>query len=232
MPRAKSLRFSHYTHLSSVLGVFGDGEFRFSSIGKSNDFQEQALLASLKRDGIDLEPYACSFCLLKHYIPMWWIYSKRKENDDFGMMVYFILKEGMKYEDFFEDEKVVAKKATYVPVRRFNRLIKDPSSLGEGEIGFVKSNYWKYEKEIRFALFNPQRSEEDDFVARKINFDSIAKIEFYLAPDVEPGEIEGVKRKLEGCKCLKGMNLHVQTSAIGRVFDYKKGDKGNDKKKE
>lgn len=232
MPKSSTLRFSHYTHLDSLLKIFEKGTFLFSSIGASNDFQEQALLESFEKRGKAYSPYACSFCLLKEYIPMWWIYSKSipNENGDgknYGMMVYFILKEGMDYADFFVEKNVKSAPVKYVPNRKFSKIIEDPSDVKKEEIGFLKSNYWKYEKEFRFVCMNPLDADGAGRIKRQINFDSIKEIQFYVEPSFHEDLRTAVRRKLEECERLKGVDFSVHKSRISNIFNSGKKAKKN-----
>lgn len=212
MPKRKYLSFSHYTHVESLKAIFKSGEIRFTKTINQNDIQERKLLESANR----LDLYSSSFCLLKEYIPLWFIYSKDKD-ENYGVMINFVLKKGKNYSDFFLDKRVICDNIHYYSQKDFKRYCVEPNSMPIQEIGFIKSNYWKYEKEQRFLL-QKACPDENGHDYCKINLDAISKIDIYISPNVVNIDQKSLRKELEG-KILAKIEYHVHRSKIRKIYD-------------
>lgn len=192
----------------------------------SNDLQE-AGLAKLYPKLNDLS-IAC-FCRMGEYYPMWKIYSEKgreenpKDEDWLGVMIKFVFKDGYGEKDLFADPEIDGRPITYLPIRKFNSLLKGkPVDENDSKpMGFLKSRYWAYEKEFRFASFG-------DIGERHINGDAIEKIEVFNAPN---SGIDGTAlRKRFGGVLDDGLKekVHFHKSALSDVV--KKRNAGNNAK--
>lgn len=175
---------SHYTDLKSATLIFRFEEkpyFKFSKIINQNDMQEKLLAKKYQEDYFSL--HTSSFCLIKEYFPMYRIYGTKTENTNLNskeekllhlpVMIYFTFKEGMDCDSLFLGD-VKGQRIRYCKQREFNDYIRNHKVISDDDIGFIKSNYWKYEKEFRFV------SKEEKSL---INFDALDEIYIYYFPD-------------------------------------------------
>ena len=77
----------------------------------------------------------------------------------------------------------------FITVNRkdFKKYLKEPETIPDDEIGFIKSNYWQYEKEYRFCWKGV--SSNGDKREIFINLESLEKIEIFYFPTEKVMEV-------------------------------------------
>lgn len=188
---------SHYTKLGAAIEILNPKDknisFRFTKIKKQNDLQEQRLLVNHSEEYSNLK--TASFCLMKEYFPRYKIYGTKEENsqskeksakddcyDFLPVRICFELKDDSDIKKLFSNTN--SKKVHYCKQSEFKKYCNSKKAIPEEYIGFIKSNYWKYEKEYRFVL--EDKTEESDESPKPklvpINLGCLKKIEIFYFP--------------------------------------------------
>ena len=159
---------------------------------------------------------------------MWWIYSKDSkfsknkddENGDLGVMIYITFKKDKSYDDLFIDSNIKCQKVNYIKQTLFKKYIKDGKVDCENNIGFIKSNYWKYEKEFRYVLIE-NFVYDNQYKDININFDAIEKIDIYYNPNnhdnIQNALRKYIKEKVGDFK----IKICIHSSMISNIFKKK-----------
>lgn len=217
---------SHYTKLGAAIEILNpeykeeDKEqdkiigFKFTEIENQNDLQEQRLSEKHKKEYLNLK--SASFCLMKEYFPMYKIYGTKEEHsqsqeksakdDDYDSLpvrIYFELKNDSDIKNLFENTK--PKKVRYCKQSEFKKYCNGTKAIRSEDIGFIKSNYWKYEKEYRFVLEDKTNKSLEPVVP--INLGCLKKIEIFYFPT---GKFQ------ESFK--DGKNARKQSNKIRKLF--------------
>ena len=190
-----STHLSHYTNLRAAIEILNPEDknigFRFTKIEKQNDLQEQRLLVNHSEEYSNLK--TASFCLMKEYFPRYKIYGTKEENsqskeksakddcyDFLPVRIYFELKDGSDIRKLFSNTN--SKKVDYCKQSEFKKYCNSKKAIPKEDVGFIKSNYWKYEKEYRFVL-EDKTKESDKFPKLvSINLGYLKKIEIFYFP--------------------------------------------------
>ena len=225
---------SHYTKLGAAIKILNpeykeeDKEqdkiigFKFTEIESQKDLQEQRLLEKHYEEYSNLR--SASFCLMKEYFPRYKIYSTKEENsqskeksakdDDYDVLparIYFELKDDSVIKKLFENTK--PKKVRYCKQSEFKKYCNSKKAIPKEDVGFIKSNYWKYEKEYRFILkdktkeSDESQSDESRKPVVPINLGCLKKIEIFYFPT---GKFQ------ESFK--DGKNARKQSNKIRKLF--------------
>lgn len=217
---------SHYTKLGAAIEILNpeykeeDKEqdkiigFKFTEITNQNDLQEQRLLENHDEEYSNLR--SASFCLMKEYFPRYKIYGTKEEHsqskeksakdDDYDSLpvrIYFELKNDSDIKNLFENTK--PKKVRYCKQSEFKKYCNGTKAIRSEDIGFIKSNYWKYEKEYRFVLEDKTNKSLEPVVP--INLGCLKKIEIFYFPT---GKFQ------ESFK--DGKNARKQSNKIRKLF--------------
>lgn len=203
---------SHYTNLGAAIKILNIG-FKFTEIESQNDLQEQRLLVNHSEEYSNLR--SASFCLMKEYFPRYKIYGTKEENsqskeesakdDDYDVLpvrIYFESKDKCDLRKLFSNfsnfSKPKPKEVRYCKQSEFKKYCNSKKAIPKEDIGFIKSNYWKYEKEYRFILKDKtnesDESQSDESQSDKsqsnesrkpvvpINLGCLKKIEIFYFP--------------------------------------------------
>lgn len=215
-----STHLSHYTNLRAAIEILNPEDknigFRFTKIEKQNDLQEQRLLVNHSEEYSNLK--TASFCLMKEYFPRYKIYGTKEENsqskeksakddcyDFLPVRINFELKDGSDIRKLFSNTN--SKKVDYCKQSEFKKYCNSKKAIPKEYIGFIKSNYWKYEKEYRFVL-EDKTKESDKFPKLvSINLGYLKKIEIFYFPT---GKFQ------ESFK--DGKNARKQSNKIRKLF--------------
>ena len=205
-------RLSHYTNLGSAIKILNpeykeeDKEqdkiigFKFTEITSQNDLQEQRLLVNHSEEYSNLR--SASFCLMKEYFPRYKIYGTKEENsqskeksakdDDYDSLpvrIYFESKDKCDLRKLFSNfSKPKSKEVRYCKQSEFKKYCNGTKAIRPEDVGFIKSNYWKYEKEYRFVLedktneSDESQSDESRKPVVPINPGCLKKIEIFYFP--------------------------------------------------
>lgn len=178
---------SHYTNLGAAIKILNIG-FKFTEIKSQNDLQEQRLSKNHSEEYSNLS--SASFCLMKEYFPRYKIYGTKEENsqskeksakddcyDFLPVRIYFELKDGSDIRKLFSNTN--SKKVHYCKQSEFKKYCNSKKAIPEEYIGFIKSNYWKYEKEYRFVL---EDKTDESHKLVPINLECLKKIEIFYFP--------------------------------------------------
>lgn len=209
---------SHYTKLGAAIEILNpeykeeDKEqdkiigFKFTKIESQNDLQEQRLLVNHSEEYSNLR--SASFCLMKEYFPRYKIYGTKEENsqskeesakdDDYDVLpvrIYFESKDKCdlrklfsNFSNFSNFSKPKPKEVRYCKQSEFKKYCNSKKAIPKEDIGFIKSNYWKYEKEYRFVLkdktnkSDKSQSNESRKPVVPINLGCLKKIEIFYFP--------------------------------------------------
>lgn len=194
--------------------------FIFTKIKKQNDLQEQRLLEKHDEEYSNLR--FASFCLMKEYFPRYKIYSTKEENsqskeksakdDDYDSLpvrIYFESKDKCDLRKLFSNfSKPKSKEVRYCKQSEFKKYCNGTKAIRPEDIGFIKSNYWKYEKEYRFVL-EDKTNESDKSLEPvvPIDLECLKKIEIFYFPT---GKFQ------ESFK--DGKNARKQSNKIRKLF--------------
>lgn len=215
---------SHYTKLGAAIEILNPKDknisFRFTEIESQNDLQEQRLLVNHSEEYSNLK--TASFCLMKEYFPRYKIYGTKEENsqskeksakddcyDFLPVRILFELKDGSDIRKLFSNTN--SQEVHYCKQSEFKKYCNSKKAIPEDDIGFIKSNYWKYEKEYRFVL---EDKTNDSFKLVKINLECLKKIEIFYFPT---GKFQ------ESFK--DGKNAQKQSNKIRKLFLVSEEDK-------
>lgn len=212
---------SHYTNLGAAIKILNIG-FKFTEIESQNDLQEQRLSKNHSEEYSNLS--SASFCLMKEYFPRYKIYSTKEEHsqskeksakdDDYDSLpvrIYFELKNDSDIKNLFENTK--PKEVRYCKQSEFKKYCNGTKAIRPEDVGFIKSNYWKYEKEYRFILkdktkeSDESQSDESRKPVVPINLGCLKKIEIFYFPT---GKFQ------ESFK--DGKNARKQSNKIRKLF--------------
>ena len=212
---------SHYTKLGAAIKILNIG-FKFTEIESQNDLQEQRLSKNHSEEYSNLS--SASFCLMKEYFPRYKIYSTKEEHsqskeksakdDDYDSLpvrIYFELKNDSDIKNLFENTK--PKEVRYCKQSEFKKYCNSKKAIPKEDVGFIKSNYWKYEKEYRFILkdktkeSDESQSDESRKPVVPINLGCLKKIEIFYFPT---GKFQ------ESFK--DGKNARKQSNKIRKLF--------------
>ena len=234
---------SHYTNLGLAIKILNpeykkkDKEkaknigFIFTKIKNQNDLQEQRLSENHSEEYSNLR--SASFCLMKEYFPRYKIYSTKEENsqskeksakdDDYDSLparIYFESKDKCDLRKLFSNSsnflnfsKPKPKEVRYCKQSEFKKYCNGTKAIHPEDIGFIKSNYWKYEKEYRFVLkdktnkSDKSQSDESRKPVVPINLECLKKIEIFYFPT---GKFQ------ESFK--DGKNAQKQSNKIRKLF--------------
>ena len=198
---------SHYTKLGAAIEILNpeykeeDKEqdkiigFKFTKIESQNDLQEQRLLVNHSEEYSNLR--SASFCLMKEYFPRYKIYGTKEEHsqskeksakdDDYDSLpvrIYFESKDKCDlrqlFSSFLNFSKPKPKEVRYCKQSEFKKYCNSNKAIPKEYIGFIKSNYWKYEKEYRFVLEDKTNKSLEPVVP--INLGCLKKIEIFYFP--------------------------------------------------
>ena len=225
---------SHYTKLRAAIKILNpeykeeDKEqdkiigFKFTKIESQNDLQEQRLLVNHSEEYSNLR--SASFCLMKEYFPRYKIYGTKEEHsqskeksakdDDYDSLpvrIYFESKDKCDIRKLFSNTN--SKKVDYCKQSEFKKYCNGTKAIRSEDIGFIKSNYWKYEKEYRFILkdktneSDESQSDESRKPVVPINLGCLKKIEIFYFPT---GKFQ------ESFK--DGKNAQKQSNKIRKLF--------------
>lgn len=188
----KSLTLSHYISIDNLCKDLSDRTLYFSDLKESNDILEKQLF-----NVTDLDRKIFGLCFSKNNesIPMWSIYTKSGEDvvsKDDGVLLKIFFKENKSYDDLFvkeNDEKPISREIEYCRLNSIKKAIrnKDISVLEKeknninNQILFIKSNFWKFEKEYRYIVCK-DKTFSDDHVNIEINFNSIKQMKIIINP--------------------------------------------------
>lgn len=207
---------SHYTNLGAAIKILNIG-FKFTEIKSQNDLQEQRLSENHSEEYSNLS--FASFCLMKEYFPRYKIYSTKEEHsqskeksakdDDYDSLpvrIYFELKNDSDIKKLFlhTHSNIV----NYYKQSEFKKYCNGTKAIRPEDIGFIKSNYWKYEKEYRFVL-KDKTNESDKSLepVLPIDLECLKKIEIFYFPT---GKFQ------ESFK--DGKNAQKQSNKIRKLF--------------
>lgn len=234
---------SHYTKLGAAIKILNpeykeeDKEqdkiigFKFTGIESQNDLQEQRLLEKHYEEYSNLR--SASFCLMKEYFPRYKIYGTKEEysqnkaksekDDDYDSLpvrIYFESKDKCDLRKLFSNSsnflnfsKPKPKEVRYCKQSEFKKYCNGTKAIRPEDIGFIKSNYWKYEKEYRFVLkdktnkSDKSQSDESRKPVVPINLGCLKKIEIFYFPT---GKFQ------ESFK--DGKNAQKQSNKIRKLF--------------
>ena len=231
---------SHYTKLGAAIEILNpeykkeDKEqdkiigFKFTEIENQNDLQEQRLSEKHKKEYLNLK--SASFCLMKEYFPRYKIYGTKEEHsqskeksakdDDYDSLpvrIYFESKDKCDlrqlFSSFLNFSKPKPKEVRYCKQSEFKKYCNSNKAIPKEYIGFIKSNYWKYEKEYRFILkdktkeSDESQSDESRKPVVPINLGCLKKIEIFYFPT---GKFQ------ESFK--DGKNARKQSNKIRKLF--------------
>ena len=216
---------SHYTNLGAAIKILNpeykeeDKEqdkiigFKFTEIESQNDLQEQRLLVNHSEEYSNLR--SASFCLMKEYFPRYKIYSTKEENsqskeksakdDDYDSLpvrIYFELKNDSDIKKLFSHTH--SNIVNYYKQSEFKKYCNSKKAIPKEDIGFIKSNYWKYEKEYRFVLENKTNK---SLKPVPINLGCLKKIEIFYFPT---GKFQESSKD--------GKNARKQSNKIRKLF--------------
>lgn len=223
---------SHYTKLGAAIEILNpeykeeDKEqdkiigFKFTEIENQNDLQEQRLSEKHKKEYLNLK--SASFCLMKEYFPRYKIYGTKEEHsqskeksakdDDYDSLpvrIYFESKDKCDlrqlFSSFLNFSKPKPKEVRYCKQSEFKKYCNSNKAIPKEYIGFIKSNYWKYEKEYRFVLEDKTNKSLEPVVP--INLGCLKKIEIFYFPT---GKFQ------ESFK--DGKNARKQSNKIRKLF--------------
>lgn len=225
---------SHYTNLGLAIKILNpeykkkDKEkaknigFIFTKIKNQNDLQEQRLSENHSEEYSNLR--SASFCLMKEYFPRYKIYSTKEENsqskeksakdDDYDSLpvrIYFESKDKCDLRKLFSNfsnfSKPKPKEVRYCKQSEFKKYCNGTKAIRPEDIGFIKSNYWKYEKEYRFVLKDKTNKSDKSLNPEPINLGCLKKIEIFYFPT---GKFQ------ESFK--DGKNAQKQSNKIRKLF--------------
>lgn len=148
------------------------------------------------------------------------------------VMICFTFKDGLDYSSLFSDNEVKGNEIHYCKQKDFKKYLKEPETIPDDEIGFIKSNYWKYEKEYRFCWKGvPLHGDKREIF---INLESLEKIEIFYFPTEKVMEVykkedlrkltQAIRKEFLSSKTKpwrKGI-FHVHRSALYNVVRLKK----------
>lgn len=202
----KSIKhLSHYTNLGLAIKILNPEYkeedkkqdkiigFRFTEIKKQNDLQEQRLSEKHAEEYSNLR--SASFCLMKEYFPRYKIYGTKEENsqskeesakdDDYDVLparIYFESKDKCDLRKLFSNfSKPKPKEVRYCKQSEFKKYCNGTKAIRPEDIGFIKSNYWKYEKEYRFVLKDKTNKSDKSLNPEPINLGCLKKLKSFIS---------------------------------------------------